>query len=361
MTFYYFVVAFVVLAIIAITVAVIIETVKRAKSDDGGDIKPIEYNAPDNLNSAEAGYIYHGSNSITDTISLLPFLASKGYIEISNMKYGQKKSETEDDMLYILKKYDGENISEKMMMEYLDRICVPTDKKDALKEIPINKAKENFIGMDSVIGWRMSKELDPKIFNRKFKNYAWAVNMFFVAVVLSVLMISIDSAEFGFVLALGILVPCVCLTAFVIAEIILNNTGLVSFNSKTIKKSRVVEIAIGVLLMATFGIVPIFFSFNVTDVVHRCCDVGLYILGFCCSVAIVGCIEKIRRIKSEYGKEVYEKICGFREYLEKVEKDKIETLVKEDPKLCYKMMAYAYALGVSKDWVDEFEAGIRQV
>lgn len=365
MIFYYFVVASIALVILVITIVVVVGTAKRVKADGRGDIKPIEYNAPDNLNSAEVGYIYRGSNSILDTISLLPFLASKGYIEISNMEYGQKKSETDDDKIYILKKYDGENVGEKTMMEYLDGICIPTDKKGALKEISVNEVKEDLSGMDSVIGWRINKELDSKIFCRKFKDYVWAVNAFFVVVILSVLMLLFEfSGGVSSILAIPffgfMLILCVSSAVFVIAESVFGDVGsLISFNGRTVKKSKVVSVAFGILCGVPFGVIPIVLSLNnAVDIVHNCCEIGLYLFGFCCGIVIIRCIERIRRTKSEYGKEVYGKICGFREYLEKVEKDKIETLVKEDPKLCYKMISFAYVLGVSRDWVSDFEVGI---
>ena len=49
------------------------------------------------------------------------------------------------------------------------------------------------------------------------------------------------------------------------------------------------------------------------------------------------------------------KIKGFKNYLETVEKDKLETLVMQDPEYFYNILPYAYVLGVSDIWINKFE------
>lgn len=50
------------------------------------------------------------------------------------------------------------------------------------------------------------------------------------------------------------------------------------------------------------------------------------------------------------------KIKGFKDFLELAEKDKLETLVDENPSYFYSILPYAYVLGVSKKWIKKFES-----
>ena len=59
--------------------------------------------------------------------------------------------------------------------------------------------------------------------------------------------------------------------------------------------------------------------------------------------------------RTTYGKKMLTKIKGFKNYLETVEKDKLETLVMQDSEYFYNILPYAYVLGVSDIWINKFE------
>jgi hypothetical protein ELI_0700 len=46
---------------------------------------------------------------------------------------------------------------------------------------------------------------------------------------------------------------------------------------------------------------------------------------------------------------------GFKEFIEIVDKPRLEALLTETPTLFYDVIPYAYVLGVHKKWVDKFE------
>lgn len=50
-----------------------------------------------------------------------------------------------------------------------------------------------------------------------------------------------------------------------------------------------------------------------------------------------------------------QKIKGFKMFLETAEKERLETLVDENPEYFYDIMPYAYVLGVSDKWMKKFE------
>ena len=59
--------------------------------------------------------------------------------------------------------------------------------------------------------------------------------------------------------------------------------------------------------------------------------------------------------KTDYAEEVSAKIRGFKDYLLTVEKDKLETLVEENPNYFYEILPYTYILNISRKWIKKFE------
>ncbi|MGL4392201.1 MAG: DUF2207 domain-containing protein [Fusobacteriaceae bacterium] len=53
--------------------------------------------------------------------------------------------------------------------------------------------------------------------------------------------------------------------------------------------------------------------------------------------------------------EIYGRILGFKRFLEMAEKDKLESLVKENPKYFYNILPYTMVLGVSGVWTEKFK------
>ncbi|MGN1372590.1 MAG: DUF2207 domain-containing protein, partial [Candidatus Coproplasma sp.] len=49
-------------------------------------------------------------------------------------------------------------------------------------------------------------------------------------------------------------------------------------------------------------------------------------------------------------------ILGFKDFIESAEKDRLETMIEENPELYYKVLPYAQVLGVSDIWEDKFSS-----
>ena len=60
--------------------------------------------------------------------------------------------------------------------------------------------------------------------------------------------------------------------------------------------------------------------------------------------------------RNDESTKYYNKIMGFKDYLLKVEKEKLELLVEENPNYFYDILPYAYVLGISKKWSKKFES-----
>ena len=59
-------------------------------------------------------------------------------------------------------------------------------------------------------------------------------------------------------------------------------------------------------------------------------------------------------MRSEYGMNIYSKTLGFKEYIDKVEKDRIAMLSEEDPRYFYHILSYAMIFGLAERWAAKF-------
>ena len=83
-----------------------------------------------------------------------------------------------------------------------------------------------------------------------------------------------------------------------------------------------------------------------------------YFFGYIYGVIVITGIMYIIKIipkRTSYGNELLGKIKGFRNFLEIVEKDKLEAMVMENPNYFYDILPYTYVLGISEKWIEKFE------
>lgn len=59
--------------------------------------------------------------------------------------------------------------------------------------------------------------------------------------------------------------------------------------------------------------------------------------------------------RTKVGNQVYGQILGFKEFIKKAELDRLKMLVEENPSYYYDIMPYAYVLGLSDQWIENFE------
>ena len=79
-----------------------------------------------------------------------------------------------------------------------------------------------------------------------------------------------------------------------------------------------------------------------------------YIVGIICVIGMVMCVKYLPK-RTPYGNQMLGKLRGFKNFLETAEKQKLETLVMQDPQYFYNILPYTYVLGVSDKWISKFE------
>ena len=60
--------------------------------------------------------------------------------------------------------------------------------------------------------------------------------------------------------------------------------------------------------------------------------------------------------RSSYAQTIFEEIVGYREFIEKVEVDKLKVMVESDPELFYHVLGYAVVLGLENTWAKKFDS-----
>jgi uncharacterized membrane protein len=76
-------------------------------------------------------------------------------------------------------------------------------------------------------------------------------------------------------------------------------------------------------------------------------------LGILLSGIIIYFIGRYMAKKTKKGVEMYKRILGFKEFLERVDEDRLKRMMEEDPRKLERMLPYAIVLGVEDKWMDK--------
>lgn len=292
-------------------------------------IETVEFYPPEGYNSAELAFLYKGETDDKAVVSLLIYLASKGYLSIKETENKALFASTKDFTIYKLKEYDGTNEIEKLFFDGLFRTRSSVTSSDLTNRfyITVNRIKKLL----------NKKENKTKIFDKKSLQLRGfiipmmliifiliTVKPFYDAGMLSELPVALIFPGVGFSLMLSIL------------------------TSSSPKSAKIFIIFWGLLFggIPLFMILPIIFSTPVSAIT--------YFIGILC-IIVLYIFRKIILKRTPFGLEILGKIKGFKRFLETAEKDQLESMVEKEPEYFYNILPYTYALDVSDKWVEQFE------
>ena len=331
-------------------------------------IETVEFYPPQGFNSLEIGFLYKGNVEDKDVISLLIYLANKGYIKISENKDKSLFSTGNNFIITKLKDYDGSNANEKMFLtglfEYNDSVDWAKVKKitsyakangekityaQAL-ELATNKEEKQSVTKDDLYNsfYVTMRKITSNINNKKNKNLIFEQNtkmksiviiLFIIATLVTI--ISIPTLEYAGIGELGItLFICAFYTPFF-------SIGIFSKTSKLFK-----------IIWLSLVSIHSFFFFSTLPIASAVKDDYHYLIGLLFGIiCIVGMVLLFKAMpkRTKYGNEILGKIIGFKNFLETVEKQKLEAMVTKNPTYFYDILPYTYVLGVSDKWIKKFE------
>lgn len=289
-------------------------------------VETVEFYPPNGLNSLELAFAYKGSVDNEDAVSLLVYLAQKGYVQI-------REEGKRGFVIEKVKDYDGFNEAERIFFYGLfshKNVVTKSDLKNSFYKT-INKVKAL---------------VDNKA-NRKIIYYANSINKGWILWLLTILsfvlalMIPIRDFQYSLLYGLGAGVGAAVVVC-------LGYSALFAPNSKPWERILVfavfVAIGIGVYYFLIADALRYASSWYTTAVIL---DLIL------ASVMMFFCAYMYKR--TPYGTEILGKIRGFRTFLDTAEKDRLEALVNDDPQYFYEILPYTYVLDLSNKWMKKFE------
>lgn len=301
------------------------------KDDQVVDV--VSFYPPENMNSLDVAFAKKGSVNSNDAVSLLVYLASKGYIKIVE----DKKSKSRFTIQKV-KEYDGNNKEEELFFRGLFKKVWDSISSDELNE-------SFYLTINSILTKKNSTANRKELFNSKSSNKRYILFLF----MLITSSLSTIIPALGYKLSDVIFSIIICNLIGIVALIIV---GIIYDNNCT-KKG--LNSALGfafffVLALAVANFTIIGFEYIYYDTVYL---IG-FILCMVCTYLIYFFYLIVTK-RTEYGNKVLGEVNGFKKFLETAEKDKLESLVHDDPSYFYNILPYAYVLGVSDAWIKQFE------
>jgi uncharacterized membrane protein YgcG len=74
------------------------------------------------------------------------------------------------------------------------------------------------------------------------------------------------------------------------------------------------------------------------------------------AIAPIAFLAIVTRKRSDYGQKKLEQILGFRDFIDKVEIDKLKRMIEDDPEFYYHILSYAIVMGLEKKWAKKFSS-----
>lgn len=294
-------------------------------------VETIEFYPPEDFNSLEIGYLYKGKATNEDVVSLLIYLADKGYIKISETEEKSIFFKNKTFSITKLKEYDGNNIDERRFFNGLFRNSETVTESDLTNRF--------YITINEILRSINGKKNRNKIFEKKSS----AKKIFIIIGMLISLLLLIIIPTLGYgtedetiamMIALVIYIPFYAVGIFTNMPILFRIFWL---GFTTLHAS---------IMFLALPIKDIF----ITEPTYL---YGL-IFGILCMIGMGICLKYLPK-RTSYGNEILGKIKGFKNFLETAEKSKLESLVLQDPSYFYHILPYTYVLGVSDKWIKKFE------
>lgn len=342
---------------------------KYGKDDEV--IETVEFYPPEGYNSAEVGFLYNGSADTREIISLLIYLANKGYLKIEETEEKGLFSKSKGFRITKIKEYDGNNVCEKIFFnglfkarssnyvdiakakEIMQEAKAQGEKisfKDALEMSTVTSSgKESVTASDLYDNFyktlnRIKSEMNSKENESKiFESSASGKGKYIILMIITIfILITIKPVmEYG--------EDGIAMIPFALLFPGIGFTVLIGSLIGAIKIPKIFAIIWG----GMFGGLPWAFIVLPTltqDVMYLI----MYIIGII-SIAILILFSKIMPKRTPYGNEMLGKVRGFKKFLETAQKSQLEALVNENPEYFYNVLPYTYALGVSDVWMSQFE------
>ena len=294
-------------------------------------VEVVEFAPPEGISPTDAGYLNDLEVTGDDLSALLVYWASKGIVNVIEKEKGKKKQ------IFIQKIADlpeGSKEHEKILFKDLFKKQEIIDVEDISSNLSLETGYKCVKSVENDHKDKIKPSVDDK-----FVSFISIFVIFVVAFALKDIYVSCITgfAVIGRVL-LAIL-PAVGMFLY---------TWAMQYRMKKSKKVLRILMAISGLLIFAPMVTLACVAYGKADfLLFR---FYMYIL----PIFMIIVLPKLENL-TDSGRAVIGRIWGLKHYIETAEKDRLEMLVKDDPSLFYKVLPYAYVLGVTDVYMKKFE------
>ena len=325
-------------------------------------IETVEFYPPQGFNSLEVGFLYKGKADNQDVISLLVYLANQGYIKIMEIEEKALFSKSKGFKITKLREYDGNNTNEKLFLDGLFTKRTPVislfKKQDIQETVEyINEVTSMdlydsfYITINEILSNVNNKENKNKIFEKVASNKKIFIILMIIVTYCLITIPPIALYSEASMLPFALLFPGV---GFTLMFNMLFGEAQIMYINGVAKRSTIGYKLFGLIWGGLFGGVPWAFIVLPALLLDPLYFIG-YIIGLGCVLGMVLCLKYLPK-RTPYGNEMLGKLRGFKNFLETVEKEKLEAMVMQDPTYFYNILPYTYVLGISDKWIKKFES-----
>lgn len=303
--------------------------------NDDPVIIPVEVSPPD-VSPVEAGYIIDGTINDEDISSMLIYWASLGFIKIEQAK-GRNK--------YNFYKMNDITNRPKYETSIFNSIFKGSNEQTHINTSTMQSRIAKKIKAFNT-GVKAKYNKPDKLIDKTSKRFSGIIML------LAYICFSMIGFFFGYYEAtgLGIFLAILSMPLFVPLHLILKKI-LQYFNKRILGKS-----IIRLILFLALASLYWFISLNALNTwMLDVMQIAAILLSSCILVVISFYTQKL----SQKGHGIFERVLGFRHFLNTAEKDWIEELAEDTPEYFYNMLPYALVLGVSNVWIGKFAKSVQ--
>ena len=323
-------------------------------------IETVEFYPPEGFNSLEVGFLYKGKADSQDVVSLLIYLANQGYIKISEFEEKNFLSKKTGFRITKLKDYDGNNVNERTFLNGLFKMNYgkgillkngePYDESERIEVTSTDLYDSFYRTVNKILLNMNDKENKYKIFEKRASKKSVFITLMIIAAFILITIPPITTYGMTEMLPVAIIFPGIGFT--VMFSMLFEKNKTVYVNGKP-KNSPWASKIFGIIWGMGFGGIPWLATVLPSLLQDKWYFIG-YMVGIACIIGMVLCRVYLPK-RTAYGNMMLGKVKGFKNFLEVAEKEKLETLVMEQPDYFYNILPYTYVLGVSDKWIKKFE------
>lgn len=285
----------------------------------------VEFYPPEDLSSAEVGYVIDGRADQKDIISLIFWLAHRGYLSIS----GEDK---EDLVLHKRKDLPPE------MPQHIQIFFHGLFRKK-------NDLRVSKISRKSAEAVQKAQTALPAYFfgERKLSNEKVAGLSIVLCILAGILTGTGAGAAGGFLSEMSIVLTAVTAILLIVFSLVLVS---LEGNGAFTKKRTLLTAKAAILVLAGAGCLAgmsmALFRWYV-PVIYTCGVIAIW-------------AAAATQSPTEYKLMLTGRLLGFRNFIEKAELDRLNLLIKDNPSYFYDVLPYAYVFGLTDKWAEKFES-----